>query len=229
MLLELGNNLDGKEALVERFLLAIARYLRGLVVPLVHISVHVDSEDGSVGHFHQLTEFIGYGSDGEVIPLGLCEVLSYPHHPYGGGIDEEISKLVGLRNELQLVVRVLDALQGVVHDVLHLLLKLGHNEGENQLKVKASFCENPVIFGLIFPLVDVPIDVDPKDLSVGRVDQLPEIIGDGRHSQLVTGCFCVTLDHPHQPHGVLFEVPARGGIDEEKAAMENAMVMHTIL
>ena len=86
-----------------------------------------------------------------------------------------------------------------------------------------------MIFGLIFPLVDVPIDVNPKDLSVGHVDQLPEIIGDGRHSQLVTGCFCVTLDHPHQPDDVVFQVPARGGIDEEKEAMENAMVMHTIL
>ena len=45
----------------------------------------------------------------------------------------------------------------------------------------------------------------------------------------MTGCFCVTLDHPHQPDDVVFQVPARGGIDEEKAAMENAMVMHTIL
>ena len=150
-----------------------------------------------------MTEFIGYGSDGEVIPLGLCDVLSYPHHPYGGGIDKEISKLVGLRNELQLVLRVLDALQGVVHDVLHLLLKLGHNEGENQLKVKASFCENPVIFGLIFPLVDVPIDVNPKDLIVGRVDQLPEIVGDGRHSPVVIGDLCNILEHPHHPNDVV--------------------------
>jgi len=81
LLLELGNNLDRNEALVERFLLAIARYVRGLVVPLVHISVHVDSEDGSVGHFHQLTEFIGYDGDGKVVLIGLCDVLGHPHHP----------------------------------------------------------------------------------------------------------------------------------------------------
>ena len=46
LLLELGNNVDGSEGLVDRFLLGIARYLRGIVVPPVHVSVHVDSEDG---------------------------------------------------------------------------------------------------------------------------------------------------------------------------------------
>ena len=81
LLLELGNNVAGKEGLVECFLLAIARYLRGLVVLLVHISTHVDSEDGSVGRFHQLTEFIGYGGDGEVVLIGLCDVLGHPTTP----------------------------------------------------------------------------------------------------------------------------------------------------
>ena len=58
LLLELGNNVDGNE------LLGIARDLCGVAAPLVNISVHVHSEDGSVGCFHQLAEFIGYGNDG---------------------------------------------------------------------------------------------------------------------------------------------------------------------
>ena len=58
LLLELGNNVDGNE------LLGIARDLCGVAAPLVNISVHVHSEVGSVGCFHQLAEFIGHGNDG---------------------------------------------------------------------------------------------------------------------------------------------------------------------
>jgi len=124
LLLELGNNVAGKEGLVECFLLAIARYLRGLVVLLVHISTHVDSEDGSVGRFHQLTEFIGYGGDGEVVLIGLCDVLGHPHHPNDvvlrvparGGVDEE--KLPRLGANLQLTIGGLVPVERVHEDLL---------------------------------------------------------------------------------------------------------------
>ena len=124
LLLELGNNVDGKEGLVECFLLAIARYLCGLVVLLVHISTHVDSEDGSVGRFHQLTEFIGYGGDGEVVLIGLCDVLGHPHHPNDvvlrvparGGVDEE--KLPRLGPNLQLTIGGLVPVERVHEDLL---------------------------------------------------------------------------------------------------------------
>lgn len=144
--------------------------------------------------------------------LGLCDVLSHHHHPgdvvfqisASGDIDEDISKLVGLGDKFQLVVKRLDALQGIVHDVLHLLLELGHTEDGNQLIGQDFLLQRPCYFpGLIVLLVDVPIDVDPKDLSVGRVDQLPEIVGDGGHSPVVIGDLCDILEHPHHPDDVV--------------------------
>ena len=124
LLLELEDNVAGKEGLVERFLLAIARYLGGIVVLLIHISTQVDSEDGSVGRFHQLTEFIGYGGDSGVILIGLCDVLGHPHHPKDvvlrvparGGVDDE--KLPKLSPNLQLTIGGLVPVWHVHEDLL---------------------------------------------------------------------------------------------------------------
>ena len=143
--------------------------------------------------------------------LGFFDVLSHHHHPGdvvfripASGDIEDISKLVGLGDKFQLVVKRLDALQGIVHGVLHLLLELGHTEDGNQLIGQDFLLQRPCYFpGLIVVLIDVPIDVDPKDLIVGRVDQLPEIIGDGRHSPVVIGDLCNILEHPHHPDDVV--------------------------
>ena len=64
-----------------------------------------------------------------MVHLALFDVLSHHHHPgdvvfqipANGDIDEDISKLIGLGDKFQLVVNHLNALQGIVHDILHLL------------------------------------------------------------------------------------------------------------
>jgi len=84
------------------------------------------------------------------------------------------------------------------------LLELGHTEDGNQLIGQDFLLQRPCYCpGLIVLLVDVPIDVDPKDLSVGRVDQVPEIVGDGGHSLVVIGDLCDILEHPHHPDDVV--------------------------
>ena len=85
-----------------------------------------------------------------------------------------------------------------------MLLELGHNEDGNQLIGQDFLWQRPYYFpGLIVLLVDVLIGIDPKDLSVGRVDQLPEIVGDGRHSPVVIGDICDILEHPHHSDDVV--------------------------
>ena len=92
--------------------------------------------------------------------------LATPNHPNdacfqvpaGSGVDEEILKLVGLGDNFEVSMPC-----KALHDVLHLLLELEHNEGGNQLIGQGLLLQKRCdLCGFIVLLLDVPIDIDPS-------------------------------------------------------------------
>ena len=90
--------------------------------------------------------------------------LAPPNHPKdavfqvpaGSGVDKEMSKLVGLGDGFKILM-----LCNTLHDVLHLLLELEHNEGGNQLIVQGLLLQKHCdLRGFIVLLLDVPIDIN---------------------------------------------------------------------
>ena len=103
----------------------------------------------------------------------------HPHHPdevalvvpAGGGVDKEVSRFLVLGTEIVVVAGSLDSHEGVVHDLLHLLLELGNNaDGNELLGIARDLC------GVAAPLVNISVHVHSKDGSVGHFHQLVEFI-----------------------------------------------------
>ena len=106
----------------------------------------------------------------------------HPHHsdevalvvPAGGGVDKEVSRFLVLGTKIAVVAESLDSHEGVVHDLLHLLLELGNNvDGNDLLGIARDLC------GVAAPLVNVSVHVHSEDRSVGRFHQLAEFISYG--------------------------------------------------
>ena len=52
-------------------------YLRSFLVPLVHITIDVDTENRSISGINELTELVGHGSDSTIMLGSLSYILLY--------------------------------------------------------------------------------------------------------------------------------------------------------
>ena len=96
----------------------------------------------------------------------------------GGGIHQKVTGVALSSLKLELVVGRFLPLESVVENFLDRLAKTRGDKGRDQRLVEGLVARVARDLGrLEVPLVDVALGVDTKDGSVGRVDQLPELVG----------------------------------------------------
>ena len=77
-------------------------------------------------------------------------------------------------------------MQSIVKYSLDRFLKLGLNESRYHGSIECFLLrETRNLCGLIIPFVDIAMNVDSENWSIGSIDQLSELIGHGRNSSIV--------------------------------------------
>mmetsp|Transcript_22473 Transcript_22473/g.50163 ORF Transcript_22473/g.50163 Transcript_22473/m.50163 type:complete len:267 (+) Transcript_22473:3457-4257(+) len=191
-------------------------------VPFVDLPDNVDTEYGSVGRVDELPELQCHTRHGPIPLDGFSHVLGDDHHSHhlvvhvalGGDVHQKVPDLVGFRAELELVVgRSLSVVQGLFEDGPDGISNVRENKGVHQQTTKGVlFSVSGDFCGLVVPFVDVSIGIDPKNRSVGGIDQFSQFVGRGLDGQK----FGETLGHvasdKNRTHDLHLCVVPRGSV-----------------
>mmetsp|Transcript_95828 Transcript_95828/g.165158 ORF Transcript_95828/g.165158 Transcript_95828/m.165158 type:complete len:251 (+) Transcript_95828:246-998(+) len=196
---------------------------RCFLVPFIDLSIDVNAKDGGIGRVDQLLQVLRHCFQLFLCHFAFRDILPHSDNPHNvptgittcGRIQKDVDAVTGLGVQRELEITCFPSSKSIFKHHLNGILKFIADEIFHQASPHHFiFAKTSDLNSLLVPFIYLSLNVDTKNGSISRVNQLAEIRGHSGHLHLCSFLLSDVLPNTNNPHKFPSRVNPWGGIQE---------------